>query len=295
MIGEDKMKKLITIILSVCFVLCLTACNKSETSTPIEEKISFSTDSINLTVGSTADLIIETNIDINKIVFSSSDENIAKYFDGEVLAKSKGECKIIATTPNGAKAECTITVSAKIVNTGKCGDNITWTYYEDYSLVFSGTGAMQEYYDDIWYQPTNVLIPWHSYSPFVQEIIIEEGITSVSAFAFIDCKACKKITIPDSVSKIGYCAFEHWTNYEGFVLGKNITELGAMVFHSCDFDVYYAGTKGEFDSIKKIPPKDSFVLNLYDWSSEFKGKLLYYSEVQKDDCWRYVNGVPTAW
>lgn len=32
MIGEKKMKKALAIILSICFVLCLTACNKEETS-----------------------------------------------------------------------------------------------------------------------------------------------------------------------------------------------------------------------------------------------------------------------
>lgn len=315
MIGENKMKKALAIILSICFVLCLTACSKNKTSndvdssTQTEEKISFSTNSIDLTVGSTSPLKIETNIDINKVVFSSSNEDIAKYFDGEVLGKNKGECTIIATTPNGTKAECVVKVNAKVIYEGKCGENITWKYLEDASLVFSGTGEMQEYYDDIWYQPTNVLIPWHTYSPWVKEIVIEEGITSIAAFAFIDCKSCKKITIPDSVSKIGYCAFEHWTNYEGFVLGKNITKLGAMAFHSCDFNVYYKGTKAEFNSIEKIPPKDTslggemywdenkqdYIIKPYDWSSEFKGELLYYSEVQQSDCWRYVNGIPTAW
>ncbi len=309
------MKKALAIILSICFVLCLTACSKNKTpndvdsSTQTEEKISFSTNSIDLTVGSTSPLKIETNIDINKVVFSSSNEDIAKYFDGEVLGKNKGECTIIATTPNGTKAECVVKVNAKVIYEGKCGENITWKYLEDASLVFSGTGEMQEYYDDIWYQPANVLIPWHTYSPWVKEIVIEEGITSIAAFAFIDCKACKKITIPDSVSKIGYCAFEHWTNYEGFVLGKNITKLGALAFHSCNFDVYYEGTKAEFKNIVKIPPKSQGMgeyfwdektqTNVYvpydDWDSKFEGKLLYYSETKQSDCWHYVDGVPTAW
>ena len=35
MIGESKMKKLIAIILCVCFVLCLTACNKDNTTSDI--------------------------------------------------------------------------------------------------------------------------------------------------------------------------------------------------------------------------------------------------------------------
>lgn len=319
------MKKICSLFLITFMMLSMCACN-TETSTPAEantptvtnapietsapiETISFSEKTIELTVGNTYPLDFETNIDKTQISFSSTDENIAKYFGGEVLGKNKGECKIIATTPNGTKAECIVKVNAKILNAGKCGENITWTYYDDASLVFSGTGEMKEYYDDIWYTPGNVFIPWYPYSGWVKEIIIEEGITSIAAFAFIDFIACEKITIPDSVTKIGYCAFEHWTNYNGFILKKNITKLGALVFHSCDFNVYYEGTKAEFDNIEKIPPKvqglgeyfwdektqTEIFVSYDDWSSKFDGKLLYYSETHQGGCWHYVDGVPTEW
>lgn len=88
--------------------------------------------------------------------------------------------------------------------------------------------------------------------------------------------------------KIGHCAFEHWNNYEGFVLNKSITELGKMVFHSCKFNVYYEGTKADFDAIN-IPS------GYESWQSSFEGTLLFYSETEQAGTWHYVNGVPTAW
>ncbi len=233
-----------------------------------------------------------------KIIFTSSDETIAKYFGGEILGKKRGTCKIIATTPSGVSAECTVTVSAKAINSGKCGDNITWTFYDDYSLVFSGSGEMKEYYTSWWYQPNNVLLPWYEYSKQAKEIIIEEGITSICNFAFIDSKVCKKITIANSVNQIGHCAFEHWMYYEGFVLKKTVKSIGGMVFHSCNFNVYYEGTKEEFNAIDNNLPSIDMGIDITGkskWDGNFNGTLLYYSETQQEGCWRYVNGVPTAW
>lgn len=254
------------------------------------QTFAFEEDTYFVAEGETVSLQIKTALRLEDVSFTSSDSTIAKYFGGEVLGKSKGTCKITATTPNGISAECTIVVSGKVVNTGKCGENVTWTYYDDNSLVFSGSGEMEEYYEDCYYAPGNVLIPWYAYSPMTKEIIIEEGITSIAAFAFVDCRNIQKISIPDSVVKIGHCAFEHWNNYEGFVLNKTITELGKMVFHSCKFNVYYEGTKTDFDAIN-VPSDTKY----YTWDASFEGTLLFYSEAEQSGTWRYVDGVPTAW
>lgn len=254
----------------------------------------FEEDTYYVAVGETVALQIKTALRLEDVAFTSSDSTIAKYFGGEVLGKSKGTCKITATTPNGTSVECTIVVGGKVVNTGKCGENVTWTYYDDHSLVFTGTGDMQEYYEDWWYQPANVLIPWYAYSSTAKEIVIKDGITSIAAFAFLNCKNVQKISIPDSVAKIGHCAFEHWSSYDGFILGKSVKELGKGVFHSCNFNIYYEGSAEEFNAIK-IPPVSNNSWSNESWNAEFNGNLLFYSETEQQGCWRYVDGVPTAW
>lgn len=35
--------------------------------------------------------------------------------------------------------------SGKVVDSGKCGDNVTWTLYDDGTLEISGTGDMYDY------------------------------------------------------------------------------------------------------------------------------------------------------
>lgn len=271
--------------------------NKEDVTYEVES-IVLSANELDVVVGETAPLLIEVlPADLkDSIKWSSSDDTIAKYFGGEVLGKSKGSCTITAIADNGIIAECVVTVGGKVVNSGSAGENIAWTYYDDHSLVFSGTGDMEEYYDDVMYEPFNVLIPWYAYSPTAKEIIVENGITSIACFAFLDARACKKISIADSVTNIGFCAFQAATNIENLIIGHSIVKLDALAFNECDFTIYYEGTAEKFETILKKPHIDSISPDcVYTWDSGFTGKLVFYSETQQSDSWHYVDGVPTIW
>ena len=98
-----------------------------------------------------------------------------------------------------------ITASAEYVGavtwTKTESDGLTWTLYEDGTLTISGTGAMKDYYCD-----NSNLGPIYDNSD-VRKVVIEDGITSIGAFAFFDCYFTS-ITIPDSVTSIGESAFQ---------------------------------------------------------------------------------------
>ena len=57
--------------------------------------------------------------------------------------------------------------------TGKCGENLTWTLSEDGTLTVSGNGPMQSY----------VNYPWKD-SGEIRAVVIEAGVTSVAKMAF---------------------------------------------------------------------------------------------------------------
>lgn len=265
------------------------------------EAIIFVENELDVVVGETVPLLFEViPADLkDSIKWTSSDDSTAKYFGGEVLGKRKGSCIITATADNGISAECKVTVGAKVVNSGSAGEHVTWTYYDDHSLVFNGTGDMEEYYDNIWYEPFNVLIPWHSYSATAKEIIVEDGITSLANFAFLDAKACEKISIADSVSSIGYCSFQKATNIKNLIIGKNVTKIGAAAFSDCDFIIHYDGTAEEFATIIIEKPKEcigpDIDIESVTWDRRFTGKLAYYSETHEPGSWHYVDGAPTLW
>ncbi len=296
------MKKLLSIFLILILIVSLSACGNKTNTTPNNkkdnnpEKIEFSDTELNLSVGETKPLLIKTTpADIeDKIVWKSSDENVAKYFDGEVIGKNKGSCNIIATTPSGTEYTCKVNVNSKIIDSGSFGENATWTFYEDFTLVISGTGDMQEYYQA--YQFSNPLnkgksMPWSRYNSMIKNIEISEGITSISRYAFYNSNF-NTISIPSSVVKIGYRAFFGARSCPVIVIPKTVKELGAGVFGGTSANVYYELTESDFNKITTTEIVDGFSIQ---WNASFEGNILFYSETPKEGCWRYVDNTPTKW
>ena len=186
-----------------------------------------------------------------------------------------------------------VSCDEKVVNSGSCGENAKWSFYESNTLVISGNGDMKEYYDSVWYQSANVIIPWHFYSQQSNKIVVEEGVTSICAFAFLDAKLCTEIEIAKSVTYIGHCAFEHMNNLDYIILNKSIKKLGSMVFHSGSYNVYYEGSMVDFNNIEIVSNSG------YTWDSEFYGTLYFYSEtkpVESGYYWHYSSdNIPVIW
>ena len=128
-------------------------------------------------------------------------------------------------------------------------DNLTWTLTADGTLTISGEGAMKDYNSDD--NPS----PVYNNSD-VKKIVIEDGVTSIGAYAFYDCssltsitipsivtsignsafdgcRSLKSITIPDSVTSIGNSAFEACNSLSSITLSNNITSIGAAAFYDC--------------------------------------------------------------
>ena len=111
------------------------------------------------------------------------------------------------------------------LDSGTCGENLTWTLDENGVLTISGIGAMEEYAssDDI---------PWVKYSDHILSVVMEEGVTSICAYAFFSHDNLVDIYIPSSVSVIGDYAF----SYSGLVtikLPEGVTSLGYGSFSNC--------------------------------------------------------------
>ena len=94
---------------------------------------------------------------------------------------------------------------AAIVDSGSCGDNLTWTLDDQGLLTISGTGAMTEWLSpDSWWG--GEYSPWN-YNYDIKQVVIEEGVTSIGDYSFYICEKMMSIQIPDSVTSIGRYAF----------------------------------------------------------------------------------------
>lgn len=130
-----------------------------------------------------------------------------------------------------------------VIASGKCGENVTWTFDDVGVLTINGTGKM----DDV-ESPT--MLPWLKYWSSIGEVVIKEGVTGIGSYAFAFCENLTSVTIPDSVKSIGKSAFQNCKKLESVTLPDGITELGKGAFS------YSALTEIEIpDSVTSI---DSF-------------------------------------
>lgn len=60
---------------------------------------------------------------------------------------------------------------------GSCGGNLIWNLNPEGVLTISGTGAMKNY-------TCKSEMPWYRYISDIKEVVLEEGATTISDYAF---------------------------------------------------------------------------------------------------------------
>lgn len=119
---------------------------------------------------------------------------------------------------------------------GVCGADLTW-YYQDNVLVIKGTGEMNDYsspmYDNV--------APWRAdedtkiYTQ-INWVIIDKGVTSIGNCAFYDCSAISKVTLPNTLEKIGIKAFTcniGSNHLREVIIPDSVTYIGEQAFYDC--------------------------------------------------------------
>ncbi len=112
---------------------------------------------------------------------------------------------------------CAANISAAAVTaSGECGDNVTWTLYDDGELVIDGTGPMVN---------PNL---WSDYIDVIQSVTISNGVTKISFDAFSNCWNITEVTIPDSVIMIDSC-----TSLTSIHIPASVTKIGLGALARC--------------------------------------------------------------
>ena len=110
---------------------------------------------------------------------------------------------------------------------GICGANLEWTLSGG-TLTISGEGAMYDYEYNVAYNST---APWSGI--YINEIVVEDGVTSIGDYAFSDCTSLTSVAIPDSVTSIGDFAFHRCTSLTSVAIPDSVTSIGDRAFQLC--------------------------------------------------------------
>ena len=110
--------------------------------------------------------------------------------------------------------------AANVVQSGTCGENLTWTLDDEGVLTITGTGEMTE-------------SPWLSYKDSIKTVVIGEGVTSLCGAAFIGCTGITKATLPSSLKTIGYASFCDCTELTSINIPGGVKEIANSAFSGC--------------------------------------------------------------
>lgn len=132
-----------------------------------------------------------------------------------VTAVAETESPVLETAQETEEEDTTVI-------TGACGDDLTYRL-EDGVLTISGTGKM------------NASTPWNTTAlrNTICKVVIEEGVTTVSGDAFMNCKNLTEVKLPSTLKKINSNAFNTCTSLQEITIPGSVTELGASAFNNC--------------------------------------------------------------
>ena len=112
---------------------------------------------------------------------------------------------------------------------GTCGETQRW-YLVDGVLTIAGTGAMEIYALDSF---TGELPPWNDYKDQITQVVLQEGITTVGAYAFAHCEMLASVSLPESLMHIAIFAFRDCKALQQVAIPEQVESIGFGAFSGC--------------------------------------------------------------
>ncbi len=160
--------------------------------------------------------------DQQELYVDEGTENISEDSSDAVVSE-EGEQPELNESSNDEEEIVRDDAANGVVESGTCGDNLTWTLNEEGTLIINGTGEMYDCHYDT--------RPFKDHT--IVEVIVNEGVTSIGNYAFYSCSNLTNITIPESVTSIGDCAFESCSSLTNITIPSSVTSIGENAFGNC--------------------------------------------------------------
>lgn len=102
--------------------------------------------------------------------------------------------------------------------------SISWSLTNG-TLTIRGKGKMPAYHF--------MEAPWFGKRAAIKRIVVGEGITAVSTYAFACCSNVTSVDLPDSLNEIGARAFYKDVSLASLTLPSGLSTIGRMAFQDC--------------------------------------------------------------
>ena len=119
---------------------------------------------------------------------------------------------------------------AAIVDSGTCGENLTWTLDDTGTLTISGTGWMYDHDNN---SGSYRVAPWYAKRSAIKSVFISNGVASISDGAFQNCNRMTNISIPSNVVDVGRYAFDGCSALKSVSIENGVTDIGDYAFKNC--------------------------------------------------------------
>lgn len=117
-----------------------------------------------------------------------------------------------------------LVVSIVLISVNAFASDIDWSYNESTkTLTISGSGDMDDY-DDAY------SMPWLQYISVVENVVIENGVTSVGAYSFAGANHLKSVLISDTVTAVKEYAFSSCTALTALEFSSSVTSIADPSF-----------------------------------------------------------------
>ncbi|MBO4288674.1 MAG: leucine-rich repeat protein [Lachnospiraceae bacterium] len=118
------------------------------------------------------------------------------------------------------------TVTAYADIGGSCGGNTTWILGNSGTLTIFGTGTMGNY-------TSSNQAPWYEHREEIKAIVVNEGVTGIGNYAFMDCTALKKVTFPETLNRLGSGVFYNCKALASITIPDGVAGIGSSAFYGC--------------------------------------------------------------
>ncbi|MBR6953721.1 MAG: leucine-rich repeat protein, partial [Clostridia bacterium] len=118
----------------------------------------------------------------------------------------------------------------EIIDSGTCGDGLTWTLDDAGTLTISGSGYMEGYSIDYIDGADITTAPWGTN---VRNIVFAGNVYSIGGSAFCGNKGLTSVTIPASVNDVSWGAFYGCTGLTSVTMEEGVTDIHGSAFLGC--------------------------------------------------------------